>query len=576
MSSAIGRIPESLIQEILARVDIVELVGQSLKLKKTGANYSGLCPFHNEKTPSFSVSATKQFYHCFGCGAHGDAIAFLMEREGLTFVESLEQLSQRVGIELPRSENHEHYESLKPLYQVLKQATVFYHQQWKAPSAQSAIAYLKDRGLDKDTVNRFAIGLAPQGWENLVDYFKSIDVDIDLLKKVGLTSDTKRGTVVDRFRHRIMFPIRDLKGRVLGFGGRALGDDSAKYLNSPETQVFHKSDCLYGLFEAKQHRGERIVLVEGYMDVVALAQYNIPALATLGTAVHENHLKHLFRYFNHVVFCFDGDKAGQGAAWKACLECMPIKNDERQIDFVFLPEKEDPDSYIRQHGRAKFLDLLDSATPFSEYFFEVLAKEIPPTNLDNKARLVKKAQPYLNQLPKSVFRSMMFERLNQWRDPSDKPKKSPLNVARGRVAPARGHRLKKTLSPAQWIALLLTRHPQWQGIVNQPERFLALNKPGIELLQAVLAQLEQEPDLTMEQRHQKLVDLNPDFASPLSATPWELLAEELLEEQFVGALARLETEFAKNMRKKLLEKAKNGELSEEEKKQLKKFHVFGN
>lgn len=575
MSSSIGRVPETLIQEILARVDISELVGRYVKLKKAGHNLSGLCPFHHEKTPSFTVSTKKNFYHCFGCGAHGDAIAFLMEHQGLSFVDALEQLAGSAGIELPKSEYEaSKTESLKPIYQALKSAAIFYHQQWKTPQAKPAIQYLKERGLTKELINQFAIGLSPEGWEHLSQHLRSKGVDETTMKQAGLAAESKRGGVYDKFRNRVMFPIRDIKGRVLGFGGRALGEDGPKYLNSPETPVFHKSECLYGLFEAK-FRGEQVVVVEGYMDVIALAQEGISALATLGTAVTENHLKHIFRYFEHVIFCFDGDKAGRQAAWKACLEAMPLKTDQRQIDFIHLPQGQDPDTFIRNQGRAQFIKLLDDATPFSDYFFKSLTDETPPTSLDNRARLVKKGLPFLNQLPQGVFKSMMLDRLNAWKyNPQYKSGNKPKLKQQPKGFTKAG-RLKQALAPCETLSLLLVRFPEWLAMLESPES-LGEGARGQDLLLEIVKTIQSAPQLEFEQRIKTLLAVNPRWSQVLDHKPWELLSEEALEEEFLGAIARLN---AKNDKKKLeilLEKAKTGELTPQEKSLLKKMVNKGN
>ncbi len=574
MSSNLGRIPESVIQDILSRMDVVELVGRTVKLKKTGSNYSGLCPFHNEKTPSFTVSQTKQFYHCFGCGAHGDAIAFVMEQQGLSFVEALESLAGETGVELARDKSAmAHTQELKPLYDALNEAMLFYRKAWNQPQAKLAIEYLKERGLDKEAVNRFGLGFALPGWENLGNHLKAKGISAQQLLDCGLVNEGKKQGVYDRFRNRIVYPIRDLKGRVQGFGSRGISpEDTPKYLNSPESKVFHKSECLYGLYEAKAHRGERVVLVEGYMDVIALAQHQIPALATMGTAVNENHLKHVFRYFNKIVFCFDGDKAGRAAAWKAALESLMVKNDDRQIDFAFLPEGEDPDTYIRTHGRARFLDYLGEALPFSEYFFKHLSEEIPPTTLDNKAKLVKKAQPLLNKLPASVFKNMMMNQLEKLK--GNPPKVNRQDYSQ-RVIRKSG-KLKQPLTQAQWLGVTLVQYPEWLAIIHDPSRYFDLDLEGIPFFRSVVEQLSTHPEWSPKQRHEGLTAQNPDYRFPLSARPWELLTEEALEEEFVGAIARLDREIERNLREILMEKAKNGELSDQEREQLKKFYSDGN
>ncbi len=575
MSSSIGRVPEPLIQEILARVDITELVGRFVKLKKAGLNLSGLCPFHHEKTPSFTVSAKKQFYHCFGCGAHGDAIAFLMEHQGLSFVDALESLADTTGIELPKvSASAPHVESLKPLHEVLKAAAIFFHQQWKIPEARSAINYLKDRGMTKEIVNQFAVGFAPKGWENLSQYLARKGFDETTIKKAGLAADGKKGGIYDKFRNRIMFPIRDIKGRVLGFGGRALEDEMPKYLNSPETAVFHKSECLYGLFEAK-FRGSRVILVEGYMDVIALAEHGLTALATLGTAVTESHLKHLFRYYEHVVFCFDGDKAGQQAAWKACLEVIPLKLDQRQVDFIHLPQGQDPDTYIRNQGARAFEKQLDEAVPFSDYFFNTLTKEIPATTLDNRARLVKKGLPLLQALPQGVFKSMMLDKLNAWKYEKGEDTKFKRRKPKPPASFTRIGKLKKTLTPCETLGLLLVQYPEWLALIESPE-ILGEGARGHDLFLKVVETIVAHPGISRDKIKEKVLANDRHWSSLLNQRPWDLISEEGLEEEFLGAIARLSSKKNKKEFDILLEKAKNGELSDLEKKRLKELHVKGN
>ncbi|MBT8056557.1 MAG: DNA primase [Gammaproteobacteria bacterium] len=405
-----GLIPDSFIEELLGRIDIVEIIERRVPLKKAGREFQACCPFHDEKTPSFTVSPQKQFYHCFGCGAHGSAIGFMMNYEGLEFVDAVEELARHAGLQVPREASSRPRPSAG-LYELLDKAAVFYQQQLKDNS--EAVAYLKQRGLSGEVAKDFGIGYAPPGWDGLIGKLGTDEKRLDHLRKAGMISKGRSGEY-DKFRHRIMFPIHDRRGRVIAFGGRALGDDGPKYLNSPETELFHKGRELYGLYLARRSEAklERILVVEGYMDVVALAQFGLRnCVATLGTATTGDHAELLFRAADEVIFCFDGDRAGRQAAWRALENTLPRLKDGRQARFLFLPEGEDPDSMVRQEGAEAFNRRLDAAQPLSDYFFEHFTAEVDMAALDGRARLVAKARPALDVIPDGVFRDMMFERL---------------------------------------------------------------------------------------------------------------------------------------------------------------------
>ena len=413
-----GRIPESFIDDVLARTDLVELIDSYVHLKRTGKNYSACCPFHQEKTPSFTVSPEKQFYYCFGCGASGNAIGFLMDYTRLGFVESIETLARNLGMEVPREEGAgQPREDYQPLYRALEDATAFYEQQLRNPKVKERpVNYLKSRGLSGQTAKQFRLGYAPQGWDNLITTLGKSDADIKHLLKTGLLIENEQGRRYDRFRDRVMFPIRDSRGRVIAFGGRVMGNDKPKYLNSPETPVFHKGRELYGLYEAKQasNKIRRFVIVEGYMDVIALAQFDIPyAVATLGTATSLDHIEKLFRHSDELIFCFDGDEAGRRAAWRALENALPTAKDGRQIRFLLLPEGEDPDTLVRKNGKDYFEGLLDECDTLSEYFFKHLGAEVDTRTLDGRARLASLAKPHLERLPTGVLQQLMLKRLGE-------------------------------------------------------------------------------------------------------------------------------------------------------------------
>jgi DNA primase len=415
----VARIPQKFIDDLLDRVDIVEVIDRRVKLKKTGKNFSACCPFHDEKTPSFSVNPGKQFYYCFGCGAGGNALGFLMDYERLEFPEAVESLAQTVGLQVPKEElrpgQTPPQDTNRPILEQLEQATRFYeHSLRKHPEAKRAVAYLKGRGLSGEIARAFRVGFAPPGWDNLL---QTADKDAQQIKRLtdgGMLVTNDRGRTYDRFRDRIVFPILDARGRVIAFGGRVLGDDKPKYLNSPETPVFHKSRELYGLYQARKSERSlnRIVVVEGYMDVIALAQYGIGyAVATLGTATSEAHMERLFRHVPEVVFCFDGDEAGRKAAFRALESTLPVMHDGRQARFLFLPDGEDPDSLVRARGAEHLEHLFSSATPLENFLFDWVAQDLDISTLDGRARFSKQAAPFVHLIPEGVFKTLMYQSL---------------------------------------------------------------------------------------------------------------------------------------------------------------------
>ena len=417
-----GQIPQRFLDDLLARVDVVEVVGERVKLKKAGRNYSGLCPFHQEKTPSFTVSADKQFYHCFGCGAHGNALRFLMEYDKLRFPEAVEQLAGRLGLEVPREGADDpraqaRERKRKEGVNLLELSASFFRERMKMPEGQGARAYLERRGLSSEVQQTYGIGYAPGGWEALKRHLTERGIPEAVQVEYGLLVHREEsGRTYDRFRDRVMFPIRDIKGRTVGFGGRVLGDAKPKYLNSPETPVFHKGRELYGLYEARQadHRLERVVIVEGYMDVVALAQFGIRnAVATLGTSTSEEHLNRLFRMVSEVVFCFDGDRAGRQAASRALETVLPLMIDGRQARFLFLPEGEDPDTLVRQEGAEAFQDRITCASPLSEFLFDQAAAGRDLAQIEERERYASRVLGALAKLPEGVLKSLMLTELSR-------------------------------------------------------------------------------------------------------------------------------------------------------------------
>ncbi|MEZ5574005.1 MAG: DNA primase [Halioglobus sp.] len=416
-----GRIPQAFLDDLLDRVDIVEVIDRRVKLKKSGKNYSARCPFHEERSPSFSVNPDKQFYYCFGCGAGGNALTFVMEYENLEFPQAVENLASSAGMVVPREpgrgnrDGAPREDSHKPLYALMEKVSQYYQQQLRTHAdARRAVDYLKGRGLSGEIAKQFALGFAPPGWDNLQKALGESEEQRDLLIKVGMLVKNENGRIYDRFRDRVMFPIHDRRGRVIAFGGRVLGDDKPKYLNSPETEIFHKGRELYGLYQARQstRKLERIVVVEGYMDVIALSQHGISyATATLGTATSRNHLDLVYRLCPEVVFCFDGDAAGRKAAFRALEAALPVMEDGRQARFLFLPEGQDPDDAVRGGGQLHFEKLLADAMPLETFLFESVAQGLDLTTLDGRARMSKLALPYIRQLPEGVYRQLMFQAL---------------------------------------------------------------------------------------------------------------------------------------------------------------------
>ncbi len=481
-----GRIPREFIDELLVRVDIVDLIDSHVPLKKTGMNYVARCPFHTEKTPSFSVNRNKQFFHCFGCGASGNAISFLMDFSHLDFVEAVEDLASFAGIDVPReSVNHQagsKKNDLNSLYVVMERVADFYVEQLR--TSPKAVDYLKARGVKGEVARDFMLGYAPDKWSALAGQFSQ-----KLLIDAGLLVSKDDGQVYDRFRGRIMFPIRDKRARIIGFGGRVLDDSLPKYLNSPETSLFHKGKEVYGLYELleKNSKPPRILIVEGYMDVIALAQYGINyAVAALGTAASQAHLDLLFRFSSELVFCFDGDRAGREAAWRVMDSAFSSLKEGRSCRIMLLPQSHDPDSLIREEGLDKFVERIQTAQALSDYFFEHVSEELNLSEMEGRAQLIGKAKPYLEKLPEGVFKEMMFARLKEL------SRVMTLNNLDNVVAV--GLNLKKPrqqelnrLSSARVAIALLLQNPRLADSVEQKDiDWSGLEFRGIELFKNIL------------------------------------------------------------------------------------------
>ncbi len=495
-----ARIPDAFIDELLARTDIVEVVGARVPLKRQGKEYSACCPFHDERSPSFTVSPTKQFYHCFGCGAHGTALSFLMNYDRLEFLDAVEELARRNGMDVPReTQQRNQNNDTRDLFSALEAAARFFQRQLEG--SDKARSYLDGRGVDAATRAQFLIGYAPDGYSALKDALGTDERRMKLLDRAGLFSKNDRGHVYDKFRDRVMFPIHDRRGRVIAFGGRVLQkDDGPKYLNSPETALFHKGRELYGLWQVRQANQKitRLIVVEGYMDVVSLFQFGVKeAVATLGTATTPEHAELLFRNAPDVYFCFDGDAAGQRAAWRALESVLPRMKDGRQAFFLFLPDGEDPDTIVRQEGASGFDARLQQAMPLSEFFFQELGKDIKLGTLDGKARLAERARPMLAQIPEGAFGDLMRQRLGEITGLGAVQSAVPQSavIPSRKPAPrAVANAAKPSLVRSAIVRLL--HKPAMALAIEPPYPFNGLRQPGVDLLAELIDIVHVRPDIT--------------------------------------------------------------------------------
>ncbi|WP_282344470.1 DNA primase [Pseudomonas sp. PS02288] len=628
-----GLIPQSFIDDLLNRSDIVDVVSSRISLKKTGKNYSACCPFHKEKTPSFTVSPDKQFYYCFGCGAGGNALGFVMDHDHLDFVQAVEDLAKRAGMEVPREEGGRGQKARQPtdspLYPLLAAAAEFYRQALKShPTRKAAVTYLKGRGLTGEIARDFGLGFAPPGWDNLFKHFGGDALQQKTMIDAGLLiENAETGKRYDRFRDRVMFPIRDSRGRVIAFGGRVLGDDKPKYLNSPETPVFHKGHELYGLYEARQNNRDlhEIMVVEGYMDVIALAQQGLRnAVATLGTATSEEHIKRLFRLVPNVLFCFDGDSAGRKAAWRALESALPSLQDGRRARFLFLPEGEDPDSLVRAEGTDAFHARINQhAQPLADYFFQQLTNEADPRSLEGKAHLATLAAPLIEKIPGANLRALMRQRLSeitglqgdalQHMAHSAPAADSPPPLDDGSVyyeaRPAHEHdyepatferpnpgsgekkkwdgkkdwkkdgrkgepkprdpRTPTTVeSPTLTALRTLLHHPQLAHKVEDASHFAAEDDTYAQLLVSLLEAMQKNPKLRSLQLIARWHGTEQGrLLRALAEKEW-LISADNLEQQFFDTITRLAARQRERSLEHLLRKARQSELTAEEKDQL--------
>ena len=487
-----GQIPRHFIDDLLGRVDIVEVIGQRIKLKKSGSNHSACCPFHNEKTPSFTVSETKQFYHCFGCGAHGNAISFLIEYDNMHFIDAIETLAGIVGVEVPReaTETTPQRQQAQSLYELLQQCAQYYQQQLK--TSTEAIDYLKQRGLSGEIAATFGLGYAPGGWHTLE---KLLPGQNDQLLSAGMLTRNDSGKVYDRFRERIMFPIRDRRGRVIGFGGRVMDNTEPKYLNSPETPVFHKGSELYGVHEGRKAMLDdgQVIVVEGYMDVIALAQRGVAnAVATLGTATNRQHAEQLYRIVPEIVFCFDGDRAGRDAAWRALQATLPALKDGRDAFFLFLPDGEDPDSVVRQQGGDGFRHLLAGKISAVDFLCEFLTGNADLEQIGVRARLAEQARPLVELIPAGVYRQLAAQKIEKLVGVSLQLN-TATDVVQTTPTPRHNERTRSVLTSA--IQLLL-QMPSLAAKLDPESYSLNAEQPGVDVLLKLIDYCDSDTTVT--------------------------------------------------------------------------------
>ena len=574
-----GLIPQDFIDDLISRTDIVDVIGDHVQLRKAGKDYQGLCPFHNEKSPSFTVSQVKQFYHCFGCGANGSVIGFMMDHNHLDFIESIKDLASKAGMQLPENtESRQPRPDYDPIYNILGEAAKFYATQLRHHSSkQRAVDYLKKRGLSGEIAKAYDIGYAPQGWDNLL---KSLDDETDrksLLLKAGLIAekiiegkDEKRH--YDRFRDRIIFPIRDYKGRVIGFGGRILDQGEPKYLNSPETPVFHKGRELYGLFEARKRCRDlnRIIVVEGYMDVVALAQFGINhSVATLGTATTFEHLQRLFRTTREIIFCFDGDRAGQKAAWKALEISLSMLKEGYSVRFLFLPEGEDPDSMIRTHGPEYFEDS-KNFTALSDFLFNSLLKQTDTESIEGRARLVDLANPLISKIPKGALRTLMQQQLatlsqletGQIEQMMPRVEDQQLAKRPPQRMPSNIQKKKFSRSLAEQAIHILLNHPEFAVKTEFPSTLSELPDPHIPLICELINQITIQPDMTTGQLLEHWRESENLGMLTTLISGGKDLPDEAMYAEYMGIVESLEKNLTKQQRSAVIQTSE-GKITEQ-------------
>ncbi|MDH3635722.1 MAG: DNA primase [Gammaproteobacteria bacterium] len=566
-----GRIPRNFIDDLLNRVDIVEVIDSRVPLKKKGREYWACCPFHGEKTASFSVSSTKQFYHCFGCQKSGNAVGFLMDYDHMEFVEAVEALAQSLGLEVPYEKGSappKPAPGLESMYQSLEQCAK--HFQDRLKQTPDAIEYLKNRGISGQTAKAFTIGYAPPGWNNL-------DGDEKQLVDTGMLVKKETGKPYDRFRHRLMFPIRDRRGRTIAFGGRVINpEDNPKYLNSPESPLFHKSDEIYGLYELKRDvtNIERIFITEGYMDVVALAEHGVKtAVATLGTAINNRQIETLFRVCKNLVFCFDGDAAGKKAAWRSLEQCLASLKEGRLAKFLFLPEGQDPDSFISEFGSKAFNQQVDASSTLTEYLFETLLAECDTRTPEGRAQLLDRLRPYFKQIPLQSLKDQILAEVEQRIGQRIDTRMLRL-LGEEKPATAAFNRLpEQHWTPTRLAINLLLKKPALALSTGTHDELADSGIPGIDLLLKLLDRIHDEPEISTQNLLDRFKgDDHETHLYKLAAMEPPVEDDESLERMFADCLERLQNQYVNHRQRQLITKLQSGEtLSDAEKLEHKKL-----
>lgn len=566
-----GRIPRNFIDDLLNRIDIVEVIDSRVPLKKKGREYWACCPFHGEKTASFSVSSTKQFYHCFGCQKSGNAVGFLMDYDHMEFVEAVESLAQSLGLEVPYEKGSapaKQAPGLESMYQSLEQCSKYFQERLK--QAPEAIEYLKNRGISGQTAKAFAIGYAPPGWNNL-------DGDEKQLVDTGMLVKKETGKPYDRFRHRLMFPIRDRRGRTIAFGGRVINpEDNPKYLNSPESPLFHKSDEIYGFYELKRDvtNIERIFITEGYMDVVALAEHRVKtAVATLGTAINNRQIETLFRACKNLVFCFDGDAAGKKAAWRSLEQCLASLKEGRLAKFLFLPEGQDPDSYISEFGSEAFNQQVDASSTLTEYLFETLLAECDTRTPEGRAQLLDRLRPYFKQIPLQSLKDQILAEVEQRIGQRIDTRMLRL-LGEEKPATATVNRLpEQHWTPTRLAINLLLKKPALALSTGTHDELADSGIPGIDLLLKLLDRIHDEPEISTQNLLDRFKgDDHETHLYKLAVMEPPVEDDESLERMFADCLERLQNQYVNHRQRQLITKLQSGEtLSDAEKLEHKKL-----
>ncbi|MFT8212074.1 MAG: DNA primase [Symbiopectobacterium sp.] len=569
-----GRISRVFINDLLARTDIVDLIDARVKLKKQGKNFHACCPFHHEKTPSFTVNGDKQFYHCFGCGAHGNAINFLMNFDRLEFVESIEELASMHSLEVPYEsgtgttalERHQR----QSLYELMGQLSEFYQQALNQPAATPAQQYLAQRGLSAEVIRHFAIGFAPAGWDNVLKRFGRHDEDRETLSDAGMLVKNEQRRTYDRFRERVMFPIRDKRGRVIAFGGRVLGDGLPKYLNSPETEIFHKGRQLYGLYEAQQNHTElkRLLVVEGYMDVVALAQFGIDyAVASLGTSTTADHIQMMFRVTDQVICCYDGDRAGRDAAWRALETALPYLNDGRQLRFMFLPDGEDPDTLVRKEGKQAFEQRMEQALPLSTFLFDTLQQQVDMSSPEGRTKLGRDTLPLIGQVPGETLRLYLRQQLgNKLGILDDHQLDKLLPKTAEQAQPYQPPQLKRTTM--RILIGLLVQNPQLAALVTAPDGLVSSKMPGVPLFIELVKTCQAQPGLTTGQLLELYRENKSGPQLETMATWNHMIVEDKVEETFIDTLTTLYNHMLEERLESLIAQSRLRGLTAEERNEV--------